>query len=355
MVVTDRAARWSWLEGLPHSALPDGSSAIVREAQLAGVLADLEGHRGHVLLLTDRPGLLAARTSPLRRFLADPDAHALLVVLPDGAAVPHPCTSVLTTTAGVVGRWQRHPHHDAAPDTVRLAALGEAGARRAVAAPARLSDPEDPLAAAAAMPRSLALPNCSAACPPRPPSPTWVAADRDPTPPRALMGVAADGVVDIDLVRDGPHGLIAGTTGAGKSELLRTLVIGMAANSSPEHLALVLVDYKGGATFDACDALPHVVGVITDLDDHLADRALRSLHAELRRREAVLRDHGVADLAALKATTPTVVMPRSSWWSTSSPRWWPSSPASCTRWWAWPSADAAWACTCCWPPNGRTG
>ena len=310
VAVSDREAAWSWLEGLPHSALPDGSSAIVREAQLAGVLADLEGHRGHVLLLTDRPGLLAARTSPLRRALADPDAHALLAVVPDGAAVPHLCTSVLTTTAGVVGRWVQDARTTMLPQTLRTAALGEAGARRAVAALGALSDPEDPLAAATAMPRALALPELLGGLPtPASIAAEWVAAGPDPAP-RALMGVAADGVVDIDLVRDGPHGLIAGTTGAGKSELLRTLVIGMAANSSPEHLALVLVDYKGGATFDACDALPHVVGVITDLDDHLADRALRSLHAELRRREAVLRDHGAADLAALKATTPTVVMPR---------------------------------------------
>src|SRR4029078_10538615 len=126
-----------------------------------------------------------------------------------------------------------------------------------------------------------------------------VAGGRD-HPPRRVIGVAGDGVVDIDLDRDGPHALMAGTTGAGKSELLRTLVVGLAAASSPEHLTFVLIDYKGGSTFDACARLPHVVGVVTDRDDHLANRALQSLHAELRRREQMLRTVGAADLSAYR-------------------------------------------------------
>ncbi|HEY4610991.1 MAG TPA: FtsK/SpoIIIE domain-containing protein, partial [Ilumatobacteraceae bacterium] len=129
-------------------------------------------------------------------------------------------------------------------------------------------------------------------------------------PPRTVIGVAADGVVDIDLDRDGPHALMAGTTGAGKSELLRTLVAGLASASSPDHLTFVLIDYKGGSTFDACARLPHVVGVVTDLDEHLADRALRSLHAELRRREQLLRAVGAADLAAYRRTATSEVLPR---------------------------------------------
>ena len=137
----------------------------------------------------------------------------------------------------------------------------------------------------------------------------WSLMGDDPAP-RTPIGIAADGIVDLDFVRDGPHGLMAGTTGAGKSELLRTLVAGLAANLSPVHLAMVLVDYKGGATFDALRELPHVVGVVTDLDDELADRALRSLQAELRRREAVLRAHAAADLGALRATAPEVAFPR---------------------------------------------
>src|SRR5262249_50437675 len=110
----------------------------------------------------------------------------------------------------------------------------------------------------------------------------WRSGGVDP-PPRAGIGIAAGGVGGVDLASDGPHALIAGTTGAGKSELLRTLVAALAARSSPEHVTFLLVDYKGGSAFDACAALPHVVGVVTDLDEHLAARALRSLEAEIRR------------------------------------------------------------------------
>lgn len=310
VVVGDGGEPWAWMEGLPHATLPDGSLAVVREHALTGALADLEGHRGHLLFITDRAALLAARTAPLRRALADPTTHALLAVVADDAAVPHLCTSTLTTTAGPVARWVQDARTTMLPVTLRIAALGEAEARRCAQALRGLTDPEDPLAAAATIPRSLALAELMGGLPtPAAVAATWAAAGPDPAP-RALVGVATDGVVDIDLVRDGPHGLIAGTTGAGKSELLRTLVVGMAANSGPEHLALVLVDYKGGATFDACSTLPHVVGVITDLDDHMADRALRSLQAELRRREGVLREHGAADLATLKLNAPTIAMPR---------------------------------------------
>ena len=100
-----------------------------------------------------------------------------------------------------------------------------------------------------------------------------------------------------DLVADGPHALVGGTTGSGKSELLRTLVASLAAIYSPERVNFVLVDYKGGSAFDACASLPHVVGLVTDLDDRLAERALRCLEAELRHREQVLRDRGATDLA----------------------------------------------------------
>jgi S-DNA-T family DNA segregation ATPase FtsK/SpoIIIE len=104
------------------------------------------------------------------------------------------------------------------------------------------------------------------------------------------IGIGRDGVVSIDLVRDGPHGLIAGTTGSGKSELLRTLIAGLARRHTPDELVFVLIDYKGGSTFDECARLPHCVGLVTDLDEHLGERALRSLEAELRHRERVQRE-----------------------------------------------------------------
>lgn len=314
VVVTDRPAPWDCVRALPHLSQPDGSVAIVHESGLSALLADLGEHTAHLLFVTDQPTLLATRTSPLRRALADPDAHALMVILDSDVGVPHLCTSVLTTSSGPTGRWVADTHATMLPVPVRLAGLSERITFRCAAALRTLIDPEDPLSVATGMPRELSLgallsTESGTSLTPAGIVATWVAAGADPSP-RTLIGIAADGAVDIDLVRDGPHGLIAGTTGAGKSELLRSLVAGMAAGASPAHLSFVLIDYKGGATFDACAALPHVVGVITDLDDHLADRALRSLHAELRRREGILRDHGAADLTMLRAEAPQVLLPR---------------------------------------------
>ncbi|MBO0894914.1 MAG: hypothetical protein J2O39_11095, partial [Acidimicrobiales bacterium] len=105
---------------------------------------------------------------------------------------------------------------------------------------------------------------------------------------RAVIGAGLDGAYVVDLVRDGPHGLVAGTTGAGKSELLQSLVASLALANRPDRLNFVLVDYKGGSAFKDCARLPHCVGLVTDLDGHLAGRALASLSAELKRREVLL-------------------------------------------------------------------
>ena len=135
--------------------------------------------------------------------------------------------------------------------------------------------------------------------------PRVLAGDReDPDPSgrrslRAPLGVGAEGVVVVDLVADGPHALVAGTTGAGKSELLRTWVAALAARHPPTAVAFVLVDYKGGSAFDACAQLPHVTGVVTDLDAGLGERLLTGLRAEVRDRESQLRAAGVGDLRDL--------------------------------------------------------
>src|SRR5690606_31830574 len=81
-----------------------------------------------------------------------------------------------------------------------------------------------------------------------------------------------------------------------KSELLRTLVAGLSLRCSPADLALLLVDYKGGSSLGDCARLPHVTGLVTDLDPHLAERVLVSLQAELTRRESVLHAAGARDV-----------------------------------------------------------
>ncbi|MFJ7334553.1 type VII secretion protein EccCa [Streptomyces sp. NPDC101116] len=106
----------------------------------------------------------------------------------------------------------------------------------------------------------------------------------------------------------GPHGLCVGATGSGKSELLRTLVLALATTHSPENLALVLVDYKGGATFAPFSELPHVAGVITNLENQagLVERVHSSLAGEVKRRQQVLKDAGnIADIGEYATTRAT--------------------------------------------------
>jgi S-DNA-T family DNA segregation ATPase FtsK/SpoIIIE len=136
----------------------------------------------------------------------------------------------------------------------------------------------------------------------------WDGAER--LVPPVAVGMTEEGPLEIDLVADGPHGLLAGTTGSGKSELLRTMVASLAATVDPGRLTFVLVDYKGGSAFDACAALPHTVGVVTDLDGHLAHRALLCLEAELRYREERLRRAEVADIGDFRPGDGDPPLPR---------------------------------------------
>ncbi|MEU5977396.1 type VII secretion protein EccCa [Streptomyces sp. NPDC047315] len=117
---------------------------------------------------------------------------------------------------------------------------------------------------------------------------------------RVPIGVGEDGVpVMLDLKEAaqegmGPHGLCVGATGSGKSELLRTLVLGLAVTHSSETLNFVLADFKGGATFAGMSQMPHVAAVITNLADDLTlvDRMGDSIRGELNRRQEMLRDAG---------------------------------------------------------------
>ena len=113
--------------------------------------------------------------------------------------------------------------------------------------------------------------------------------------PVAHLGRTAGDDWVVDLAADGPHVLVGGTTGSGKSELLRTLVTSLALECSPAALTFVLVDYKGGAAFGDCAQLPHTVGMVTNLDEGLARRALTSLRAEISRRERLLAASGARD------------------------------------------------------------
>ncbi|WIX81096.1 type VII secretion protein EccCa [Amycolatopsis carbonis] len=118
------------------------------------------------------------------------------------------------------------------------------------------------------------------------------------------IGVTEEGeIVELDLKESaqggmGPHGMLIGATGSGKSELLRTLVLGLAATHSSEILNFVLVDFKGGATFLGMDRLPHTSAMITNLADELplVDRMQDSLNGEMVRRQEQLRASGYPSL-----------------------------------------------------------
>lgn len=112
----------------------------------------------------------------------------------------------------------------------------------------------------------------------------------------ACIGLEGSTPAVIDLVADGPHAVVAGMTGSGKSELLVSWVLALCAGRSPREVSLLLADFKGGTAFDALAALPHVTGVITDLDGAGARRAIQSLRAEVRWREGELARVGARDI-----------------------------------------------------------
>lgn len=102
--------------------------------------------------------------------------------------------------------------------------------------------------------------------------------------------------LDIHETGHGPHGLVAGTTGSGKSELLQSIVISLALHYHPHDLVFVLIDYKGGGMADAFKGLPHLVGTITNLGGNQTTRALLSVKSELRRRQRLFSEYGVNNI-----------------------------------------------------------
>lgn len=117
---------------------------------------------------------------------------------------------------------------------------------------------------------------------------------------RAIIGQGASDAMTLDLRAQGPHALVGGTTGAGKSEFLQAWVLGIASAHSSDRVTFLFVDYKGGSAFADCVELPHCVGLVTDLSPHLVRRALTSLRAELHYREHLLNRKKAKDLLELE-------------------------------------------------------
>ena len=292
------APAWDWLKWLPHhrrsSAADDAGPGRMTHRDLRDVAT---AAAGHTVVILDG-GAVPAHFAPV-------DGVTVVVI----GALP----AVLAAHASL-----RIGSADGAPDTMTTTQAA-ACARRL----ARFTDPESSGAGRRSESGWSALTGVA----PEGLTPDWLwrpRADRDRL--RVPIGVDDRGTpVELDVKEAahggmGPHGLCVGATGSGKSEFLRTLTLGLVATHPPEALNLVLVDFKGGATFLGFERLNHVAAVITNLagEVHLVARMRDALSGELNRRQELLRAAGnvasVTDYEAARrrgaslAPLPTLVI-----------------------------------------------
>ncbi|HEY6790832.1 MAG TPA: FtsK/SpoIIIE domain-containing protein [Trebonia sp.] len=328
---------WDWLKWLPHTSSahsPLSGPHLVAGPESAGLLGQLEDlarsrlagqSRGGgrpatgpavVILIDGRHAGDRARLIELSRVGPVAGIHCIWLA-PRAENLPAACTAYIDVRAdgaavigdGMAGittdgvRTEAVDERTAAAFSRALSPLVDAGAvlddesdlPRAVSW-LELTDPrlaEDPAAVIERWQESNSIVTGPAAPPP---------GRRRPGTLRAIVGTAASGPHALDLRVNGPHALLGGTTGAGKSELLQTWILAMAAAHSPQRVNFLLLDYKGGSAFRDCVHLPHTVGLVTDLSPHLVRRALVSLGAELTYRELLFARKRVKDLPELEKT-----------------------------------------------------
>jgi DNA segregation ATPase FtsK/SpoIIIE, S-DNA-T family len=316
-VAPERRAAWEWVKWLPHNHNPHDNDGAGPVRMIASDFPELEGLLGAEFW--ERP-----QYDPEAQTGRD-EPYTLIVV--DGATVPagHPLdgpgmrnVTVIDLDQSLTWRPGRttlrlevadgelrlvRTDRDRKEQTTLLGRPDELGVQGATAlakrlAPYRLGvggDSVEPLSSTIDLATLLGIPDLHR----HTPASLW----RKRTPSdrlRVPIAVGVDGTpVELDIKESaqggtGPHGMLIGATGSGKSELLRTLVLAMALTNSSETLNFVLVDFKGGATFLGLDELPHVSAVITNLADEasLVSRMRDALHGELMRRQELLRAAG---------------------------------------------------------------
>ncbi|MEU9397852.1 type VII secretion protein EccCa [Streptomyces sp. NPDC048324] len=317
-VSDERRGEWEWLKWLPHAHHRHDRDGAGPTRLVAPSVTELENLLGAEFQErpTFDPEAVPGREEPFTVIVVDggqvPAGHRLdgqgfrnCVVLDLSGALtwrPGRTTLRLDFSDGEL-RLVRTDRSRQEQTTVlgRPDRMGPAAARSlaALLAPYRLSlatDSTEPLSSEIQLATLLGIPDLHR----HDPAAYWqgrtAAADRLRVP----IAVGADGSpVELDIKESaqggmGPHGMLIGATGSGKSELLRTLVLGLALTHSSETLNFVLVDFKGGATFLGLETLPHTSAVITNLADEVAlvSRMQDALHGELIRRQELLRAAG---------------------------------------------------------------
>ncbi|MYQ49928.1 MULTISPECIES: type VII secretion protein EccCa [unclassified Streptomyces] len=308
----DAAAHWEWTKWLPHVQVPysaDGAGSrrliTTDTAELEEMLAGrLEGRPrfqpgGQPLL--DQPHVVVVldgqSVSPVSALAAAEGLQGVTVVevVPGEVTGGRGGLSVVVDPKSLQLESGQGLVYDGVPDLLGYEAAEALARQLAPLHMASGGDDDEPLLANLEFTDLLNLGDAASVDVSR----TWRARSQAERL-RVPIGVGEDGSpVMLDLKEAaqegmGPHGLCVGATGSGKSELLRTLVLGLAVTHTSETLNFVLADFKGGATFAGMAQMPHVAAVITNLADDLTlvDRMGDSISGELNRRQEMLRDAG---------------------------------------------------------------
>ncbi|WP_257210846.1 FtsK/SpoIIIE domain-containing protein [Actinomyces ruminis] len=301
-------SEWEWARWLPHLRNPEGSGPRARvgldeetvarrvnellEMIDSGQAKDGKQATGSVLVVLDGARALRLLPGMVRVLREGPQQGIRLLCLDvDRTALPEECRAVVNTGPGpaVVSETGCDEVEQVVLDLVPVGWCERVARALAPIRDVSAAGAEGSIPTSSRFLDAVGMPEPSAQVVLQ----TWQRVGRTT---RAVIGEDAEGLFAVDIRADGPHALVAGTTGSGKSELLQTLIASLCVGNSPDDMTFVLVDYKGGAAFKDCSRLPHTVGMVTDLDGHLTARALESLGAELRRRELQLARADAKDI-----------------------------------------------------------